>query len=392
MDRHESVTASQTSSPASVDQFVNSNPGRTVRKIVSGAGLLSIGLGAGACVTQVEPTKTVPPETGAVDPAAVTKPPEEVHETQTAVAEETDTAPTTTPKPSKTPEPTATKEPTEVPIPTVDSGKETKWTTLGFLPDYRLNNQVFETSATVPNGEVLKGDGWRIGMTEVFVAKEAQAQLDGKMIKPNLEYSIDPLGDVGKIVHAVNLGILPRDFAQDADLGDWQSAYEKAIAADPQAKYELKGELPVEGQPGTYKIAVLGEVDSNLPVKIVILPAVPKTMDPQTLGIKCPFGLLYADRSQGCYGVKIDNKGALTIYASSFAVKTDGNYVGMEDPSGFLVDAAKIGSTERFRSVGLSLSALDMMLYRRYDPFFALFFNESPISPSGSRVSWKENA
>ncbi|WP_376790472.1 hypothetical protein [Thermoflexus sp.] len=250
-----------------------------------------------------------------------------------------------------------------------------KWQALGFLPDYRETREVYTQSLTLPNyGRFLKyfrqhpgefdaiygpqlrdklltekaavreGLCWRVGFAQVCTDKEfAEMQREfalggvkeaGEIIMPALgieDYAYEIIAKSGAAVHAVNLGILDRNNYDP----DWYEKYLDYITQHPDASYELMGykqKVDKKGNPipGTYELGSLGQVDATLPVEIWVLPPVMEkevALDRVDRIIggdpRAPFGLRFADSTEGYFDVMVTPEGKLTIILSMFIYQNE---------------------------------------------------------------------
>jgi hypothetical protein len=217
---------------------------------------------------------------------------------------------------------------------------------LGYLPDFREQSKLVETNFTIPyNSESREGLGWRIGGIQVvfdkeYVNLEADFSLGGHKTAgevpiPNLNYpeGLEIIEQVARVIHAFNLGVFPWDQPLPAD---WQQRYQDFLAKNPNASYSISGDVSVPGQPGTFRLEKLGDVNPQLPIRIFILP--PRIEKKEAWeradriyggDPRAPFHLPYVNPAAGYFGVFVDRNGGLNVYFSDF--KFGGKLISEKD-------------------------------------------------------------
>jgi hypothetical protein len=256
---------------------------------------------------------------------------------------------------------------------------------LGYLPDFREQRNLVETNFTIPyNGESRQGLGWRIGGIQVVFDQEyVNLEADfgrgghktaGEVPIPNLNYpeGLEIIEQVATVIHAFNLGVFPWDQPLPAD---WQQKYQDFLAKNPNASYSIFGDVPVPGQPGTFRLEKLGDVNPRLPIRIFILP--PRIEKKEAWervdriyggDPRAPFHLPYVNPANGYFGVFVDRNGGLNVYFSDF--KFGGKLLSAKDNIGPNIVAATLGALSPSNRGSVS----SLSLPKGTDDFFTLLF------------------
>jgi len=154
---------------------------------------------------------------------------------------------------------------------------------------------------------------------------------------PDLNYPNGPaiIAQVADVIQAFNLGVIPWESLP----ADWQEKYQDFLAKNPNASYSISGDVPVPGQPGTFRLESLGQVNPRLPIRIFILPPLMEQKEAwervdRIYGgdERAPFHLPYANSANGYFGVFVDENGGLNVYFSDF--KFDGKLLSAKDRGG----------------------------------------------------------
>jgi hypothetical protein len=256
---------------------------------------------------------------------------------------------------------------------------------LGYLPDFRETKTLSKVNFVIPyNSESRQGLGWRIGGIQVvfdqeYVNLEADFSLGGhktagEITIPNLSYpnASEIIIQVANVIHAFNLGVFPWDQTLPAD---WQQKYQDFLAKNPSALYSISGDMPVPGQPGTFRLEKLGDVNPRLPIRIFILP--PRIEKKEAWervdriyggDPRAPFHLPYVNPANGYFGVFVDKNGGLNVYFSDF--KFGGKLLSAKDDIGPDIVAATLGALSPSNRGSVS----SLSLPKGADDFFTLLF------------------
>ncbi len=269
--------------------------------------------------------------------------------------------------------------PTPIPAPTKEVPTAVEQSTQFEVLDQSHLGEISKGQVEIPSsGETINVTTINYGsvilhVDQAFVdrrigfARGEKEKLPGELPLPISEDLWPAISEYGAKIHAHNLGI-------DITKSNWKSQFKSFLKNNPGFRYQLMGNVLIEGKPGTFSSQVIAEVDPSKPIEMTALnPEIERGEDNAYQYIRTPdvtpHHLPYSTFGGGGYSDIYDDNGEVKVVVSNLLYQ--GEIPGSENSAALLISGAKWILKERSRTTMAGGSLLIILSREELDALYS---------------------